>query len=152
LFKAVIEEGIVPLLVAAEQQVATYEGSSAELLQQLLNSWWQQIGGTRLAGVPKLIIAESRNFPEVAQYYYDNVIVNGRGLVRTVLQRGIERGEFRSLDIESAIDVIISPVLMLVIWRSSLCFCGQDINPEAFLKTHVELLLQGLCSQKELNQ
>ena len=33
LFKAVIEEGIVPLLVAAEQQVATYEGSSAELLQ-----------------------------------------------------------------------------------------------------------------------
>lgn len=152
LFKAVIEESIVPLLLAAEQQVASYEGTSAELLRQLLNSWWQQIGGTRLAGVPKLIISEARNFPEVAQYYHDSVILNGRGLVRTVLQQGIERGEFRPLDIESAIDVIISPVLMLVIWRSSLCFCGQEINPEAFLKTHVDLLLQGLCSRKEKNQ
>ena len=70
LFKAVIEEGIVPTLVAAEQQLAEHSGSAAELLRKLLFGWWQQIGGTRLAGVPKLIISESRNFPEVAQYYH----------------------------------------------------------------------------------
>ena len=74
LFKAVIEEGIVPTLVAAEQQLAEHSGSAAELLRKLLFGWWQQIGGTRLAGVPKLIISESRNFPEVAQYYHDKVI------------------------------------------------------------------------------
>ena len=144
LFKAVIEEGIVPTLVAAEQQLAEHSGSAAELLRKLLFGWWQQIGGTRLAGVPKLIISESRNVPEVAQYYHDKVILRGRALLRTVLQRGIADGEFRALDVETAIDVIIAPLLMLVIWRLSLCFCGQETDPESYLETHFDLLVHGL--------
>lgn len=144
LFKAVVEEGIVPVLAAAEQQLADYSGSAVELLRRLLFGWWAQIGATRLSGLPKLIIAESHNFPEVAQYYHDNVIVRARSLLRTVLQRGIEGGEFRGLDVETAIDVIIAPLLMLVIWRSSLRFCGRETAPESFLQTHFELLIQGL--------
>lgn len=144
LFKAVIEEGIVPALEAAEQRLAEYSGSNVELLRHLLFGWWEQIGGTRLAGVTKLVISESRNFPEIAQYYHDRVIVRGRALLRLVLQRGIDAGEFRSLDVETAIDVIIAPLLMLAIWRSSLCFCGKESNPEIYLETHFDLLVHGL--------
>ena len=145
LFKAVIEEGIVPTLAAGEQQLAEHSGTSIELLRKLLFGWWQQIGGTRLAGIPKLIISESRNFPAVAQYYHDNVIVRGRALLRAALERGIEHGEFRALDVERTIDVIIAPLLMLVVWRFSLCFCTSEIDPETYLETHFDLLLRGLC-------
>jgi len=144
LFKAVIEEGIVPALAAAEQRLAEHSGSSVELLRRLLFGWWEQIGGTQLAGVTKLIVSESRNFPEIAQYYHDNVILRGRALLRVALQRGIERGEFRSLNVETAIDVIIAPLLMLAIWRFSLCFCGQESNSEVYLETHFDLLVHGL--------
>ena len=119
-----------------------------ELLRQLLFGWWQHIGGTRLAGVPKLIVSESRNFPELAQYYHDKVIVRGRALLRSVLQRGIASGEFRALNVETAIDVIIAPLLMLVIWRFSLCFCGREIDADIYLGTHFDLLVHGLCPQK----
>ncbi len=149
LFKAVVEEGIIPLLAAAEQQMAGYEGSSVELLRRLLLGWWEQIGATRLAGVPKLIIAESRNFPEVAQYYHDTVIVRGSALLRRVLERGIASGEFRPLDVETTIDVIFAPLLMLIVWRHSLCVCGHDNDPETYLQTHLDLLVNGLCPQKE---
>lgn len=148
LFKAVIEEGIVPTLAAAELQLAGHSGSSVDLLRKLLFGWWEHIGGTRLAGVPKLIVSESRNFPELAQYYHDKVIVRGRALLRSVLQRGIASGEFRALDVETAIDVIIAPLLMLVIWRFSLCFCGREIDPETYLETHFDLLVHGLRPQK----
>jgi AcrR family transcriptional regulator len=148
LFKAVVEEGIVPLLAAAEQQMAEYQGSSAELLRRLLFAWWEQIGGTWLAGVPKLVISEAHNFPEVAQYYHDNVILRGRALMRNVLQRGVASGEFRALDVETAIDVILAPLLMLVIWRYSLRFCGQETDPQTFLQTHFDLLVHGLRPQK----
>jgi AcrR family transcriptional regulator len=144
LFKAVVEEGIVPALAAAEQRLAEHEGTSVELLRHLLFGWWEQVGATKLAGVTKLIVSESRNFPEIAQYYHDRVIVRGRALLREVLQRGIASGEFRSLAVETAIDVIIAPLLMLAIWRFSLCFCGQESNPEAYLQTHFDLLVQGL--------
>lgn len=144
LFKAVIEEGIVPALAAAEQQLASYQGPSDALLRILLLGWWQQIGSTRMGGVVKLIISESRNFPDVAQYYHDHVIARGRSLLRSALQRGIESGEFRSMNVESCIDVIIAPLLMLVIWRHSFCFCGNDIDPQTYLTTHFDLLLNGL--------
>lgn len=147
LFKAVIEEGIVPTLVAAEQQLAEYKGTTVELLRHLLSGWWQQIGATRLAGVTKLIVSESRNFPEVAQYYHDTVIARAHALLRTTLQRGIARGEFRPLDVESTINVITAPLLMLVIWRYSLCICGQETDPEIYLKTHFDLLVRGLLPE-----
>jgi AcrR family transcriptional regulator len=146
LFKAVIEEGIVPTLAAAEQRVAVFDGSAIELLRHLLFGWWQEIGATRLAGVPKLIISESRNFPEVAQYYHDKVIVRSRALLRSALERGIDRGEFRPLDVETAIDVIIAPLLMLVIWRFSLGFCKQQSDPQTYLETHFNLLVHGLSA------
>ena len=151
LFKAVIEEGIVPAIAAAEQQLAGHEGSAAELLRALLIGWWQQIGSTRMGGVVKLIISESRNFPDVAQYYHDHVIVRGRSLLRTALQRGFASGEFRRMDVESCIDVIIAPLLMLVIWRYSFCFCGNDIAPDDYLNTHFDLLIRGL-TQAETRQ
>ncbi|MBI4740230.1 MAG: TetR/AcrR family transcriptional regulator [Betaproteobacteria bacterium] len=144
LFKAVVEEGIVPALAAAEQVLAEHGGSSVDLLRDLLFGWWQQIGATRLAGVTKLIVSESRNFPEIAHYYHERVIIRGRALLRTVLQRGIARGEFRQLDVETAIDVIIAPLLMLAIWRCSLCFCEQESDAETYLETHFDLLVHGL--------
>jgi AcrR family transcriptional regulator len=148
LFKAVVEESIVPLLVAAEQQMAEFEGSSVELLRRLLFGWWEQLGGTRLAGVPKLIISESRNFPELAQYYHDKVLARGRGLLRTVLLRGIESGEFRQRDTETVISLIFAPLMMLVVWRSSLGFCSQETDPQLYLQTHFDLLVSGLCQQE----
>ena len=145
LFKAVVEQGIVPLFVAAEQQIAEFEGPSAELLRRLLVGWWQQIGATPLAGLSKLIIAEAHNFPELAQYYHEQVIVRGRALLASVLQRGLASSEFRALDVDTAIDVIFAPLLMLVIWRSSLGGCGRNTDPDAFLQTHFDLLVHDLC-------
>lgn len=152
LFKAVVEEGIVPALAAAEQRLAAYEGSSGALLRGLLLGWWEQIGGTHLGGIPKLIISESRNFPEIAQFYHDRVISRGRSLLRAALQRGVASGEFRPLDVDSCIDVIIAPLLMLVVWRYSLCVCGNDIDPPRFLATHFDILINGLLAGRESPQ
>ena len=148
LFKAVIEEAIVPLLYAAEQQTAEYAGSSAALVKKLLRTWWDQFGATRLAGVEKLMIAEARNFPAIAQYYNAVVADRARRLLRLALQRGIANGEFRGLDIDTAIEVIVAPLMMLVVWRYSYYSCGQELDPERFLQTHFDLLLSGLCLQK----
>jgi AcrR family transcriptional regulator len=146
LFKAVVEQGIVPLFVAAEQEMEGFRGSSSQLLCHFLSVWWQQIGATQLAGLAKLIISEAGNFPDLAQYYHERVIARGRALLRAVLLRGMVSGEFKALDVETAIDVISAPLLMLVVWRFSLGVCGRHTDPEVFLQTHFDLLMHGLCS------
>ena len=145
LFKAVIQEGIVPILEQGAGLVDGFEGDSSQLLRLLLNEWWPRIGDTHLAGLPKLMISEARNFPEVANYYHDAVIVRGKDLIRRTLQRGIASGEFRAIDVEMAIDVILAPVLMMVIWRYSLgACCGKLHDPQAYLNVHLDLALHGL--------
>ena len=146
LFRAVIEEGMVAVLAAAEQRLSDFQGSAGDLLQQLLCTWWEQIGCTPLAGVTKLIACESKNFPEVAHYYHEQVLERGRALLRTALRRGMVSGEFRRMDVEAAIDVIMAPLLMLAISRFSLSFCCQESTPETYLQTHFDLLLHGLRS------
>lgn len=150
LFKAVIQEGIVPILEQGAGLVDGFKGSAGELLRALIGEWWQRIGETPLAGVPKLMISEAGNFPELAIYYHDTVIVRGRDLIRRTLQRGIAAGEFRVVDVETAIDVIFAPMLMLVIWRYSLgACCGGKHDPQLYLKTHLDLALNGLLVAKE---
>lgn len=145
LFKAVIQEGIVPILEQGAGIIDGFKGSTGDLLRLLIKEWWQRIGNTHLGGVPKLMISEARNFPELAVYYHDAVIMRGRDLMRRTLQRGIASGEFRAVDIETAIDVIFAPVLMMVIWRYSLgACCGTAHDPQAYLDTHLDLALRGL--------
>jgi AcrR family transcriptional regulator len=150
LFKAVIEQGVVPVMDEGEEMLAQHEGDAGSLLQAMLLRWWELVGATHLAGIPKLMISEEGNFPEVAQYYFENIIVRGRGLIRQVLERGIKAEQFRALDIETAIDVIMAPLLMLTIWRSSPkpSDCGQQ-DPVTYLNTHISLLLNGLVAKEK---
>lgn len=151
LFKAVIEEGMLPVLDAGDDMIDNFQGSASELLRKLTAFWWQLIGNTPLGGVPKLMISESGNFPTLAQFYHDTVIVRGRSLMRRVLQRGIDGGEFRKLDIELLIDLIFAPVLMMMIWRYSLGSCGcVSHDPETYLATHLDLALHGLTQTENV--
>ena len=145
LFKAVIQEGMMPALIEGEGILARHTGTSFELLEALLRIVWTPIGETGSAGIPKLIVAEARNFPEVARFYYENVIRRGRALVGAALERGMVNGEFRQMDIETTIEVVIAPVLMLLIWRFSMASClGREMDPREYLTIHMDLLRQGL--------
>lgn len=149
LFKAVIEQGIFPLLDEGEKVLQQFEGNSASLLKEFMLRWWQLMGETSVGGIPKLMISEAGNFPEVANYYYDNVIVRGRDLLRQVIKRGVVSGEFRAMEIESTIDVVIAPVVMRAVWRHSLAPCGMG-DSKQYMNTYLDLMMNGLMIKKEV--
>lgn len=145
LFEAVIREGILPVIETGESLVASHQGSAAALLKDLMDGWWQMVGASPLGGVPKLMMSEAGNFPEVAAFYRENVIERGHRLVGATLERGIANGEFRPVDIPSTIAVLFSPLLMMAILRYSLGPCGFD-DPDKVLQTHLDIVLHGLSA------
>ena len=145
LFKTVIQEGILPVVAENEAIAAKHTGTSFDLLEKLLDNWWGKIGLTDFAGIPKLMVAEARNFPEVARFYYENVICRGRALVGAALERGMATGEFRRMEVETTIDVVIAPILMLLIWRFSMACCQNgESDSRLYLQIHMNILRQGL--------
>ncbi len=151
LFKAVITEGILPVMEQGEATFEALRGDPVRLLKAILGGWWELIGSTELAGVPKLMIAESHNFPELTRFYYDEVISRGRALVEGALRLGIEQGLFRPVDVPATVQVLMAPLIILSIWRTSFAVCDADAcRPEKYLPAYFDLMLNGLLVQPEV--
>ena len=146
LFKAVIQEGIVPALEAGEAMLAECD-DPVLLLRQILHGWWLRIGSTELGGIPKLMMAEAGNFPDLAAFYDEAVIQRGMRLVRTVVERGIARGVFRPIDLDNLATVLIAPLLHLALWRHSFASCcGRHTDVDRYLDTYFQIVFNGLST------
>ena len=145
LFKAVVRSSIVPVIDDAEVSVAEYDGHSADLLRQLVMSWWQRLGATKVSGIIKLVTAESDNFPELACFYQEEVINRGTRAMTTMRERGIARGDFRPINVPMMTQVLVAPMLMLITWKHSVGPCPRtELDPQAFLDTFLDMALHGL--------
>ncbi|MDX9994727.1 MAG: TetR/AcrR family transcriptional regulator [Rhodocyclaceae bacterium] len=145
LFKAVVREGLLPALAEGELLVANFDGNSTDLLREVIGGMWRLIGSQRIGGIPKLVFSEAHNFPEIARFYHDEVIRRGTALIRSVIERGVASGEFRSTEVNATIHVVIAPVLMRMIWRHSLDCCTEaGVSDEAYFTEYFDTLLHGL--------
>jgi len=148
LFKSVVRTNMLPLLEEAEGMVDRYEGHSADLLRDLILGWWASVADTKLNGISKLMMAESGNFPELAQFYHAEVITRCNATIVRMLERGIRRGEFRAIDAEHMKRVIVAPVLMLMLWSQSFGPCAiEPVEPGAYLDNFIDLCLNGLLTK-----
>ncbi|WP_025915984.1 TetR/AcrR family transcriptional regulator [Herminiimonas sp. CN] len=145
LFKAVVREHLLPVLDEAEALVNNFSGHSAELFRNIMLGWWQRIGDTKLSGITKLMVAESGNFPELAQFYHQEMIVRGNAMIARILERGMERGEFRRIDARLTTQAIIAPMIMLMMSRHAFCNCQiKPVSPLDYLNNFVDLCLYGM--------
>ncbi len=149
LFKAVVRENIANQFPTWQEEFNAFEGSSADMLRYALISWWERIGKTRASGITKLVMSEAQNFPEIATFYQEEVIEPGNALIRRILARGVLSGEFRQLDQEQAVHIIVAPMIFLMMWKHSMGACAASahiVNPEQFIHMQVDLLLHGMVA------
>ena len=141
-----IRSGIVRAIEEAEHLVEHYEGTSPDLLRALVAGWWNSIGSTRLSGIPKLMISEAQNFPELARFYYAEVIQRGSRLFARAVQRGIERGEFRPVDVDYTVRAVMAPLIMRSILQHSFLPCAgpEDFDVPAYFEHTLDLLVNGM--------
>ncbi len=149
LFKAVVRENISGRFKEWNDEFAAFEGSSAEMLGYCMNVWWNRVGATKASGITKLMMSEASNFPELALFYQHEVIQPGQALIRRVLQRGIDRGEFRPMDLDYAIYSVIAPMIFLMLAKHSAGVCVQnstDLDPKKYIAAQLSNLLTGMCT------
>lgn len=148
LFKAVVRGNLSNLIAEGLELAENFSGSSSELLVELMDTWWQRIGDTPAAGIHKVVLAEVRNFPELAQFYTDEVMLPADRLFSGAVQRGIDRGEFRNLPAHEVAHALMAPMIFQALHRHSLGACpvhdGVEFDPVSMMRTQLDLLLRGL--------
>ncbi len=148
LLKAVIREHVSKEIAVGAQLVQDFKGSSAELLRQVLGGWWTRLYDSPASAVFKLVITEVRNFPEIAQFYSQEVVQPGERIIGGILQRGVNSGEFRPIDVPSAVLSLVFPMRMLCLHKHSLGVCVplHEVGPYRFIREHIDLMLTGLTA------
>ena len=146
LFKAVVREGLVSPIAEVRHLIDHYEGSAFDLLRMVLHGWWQRIGSTPVSGIPKLILAEARNFPEIANFYLDEVVRPGLEAITGIIDRGMKAGEFREVDPRSVAQLVLAPTFLVACWCNSLApFDPDGMDPVRVIDEHLEMLGRGLA-------
>ncbi len=150
LLKALVRENVLPRIQDAEALVERHEGTYRELLEKLLRARWDTIVNTRLSGLPKLMFAEAGNFPELAQFHYDEIIARSHALISRVLRAGIERGEFREHDVDSVARLAITPILVASLWKHSYAHLPHtNIDRERYFDAALDVLMRGIARQPD---
>ena len=147
LLKAVISQRLSSEIAAGAEQAENFEGSTAELLNQVLTTWWQEVFDSPVSAVFKIVITEVRNFPEIGEFYVREVAEPGKQLIGRMIERGIARGEFRDVDVPSVVLSLILPMVMLCLHKHSLAACTpmeSMVDPKRFIEQHIKLVLHGL--------
>ena len=145
LFKALIRQTIVPVIAKGEALAQSFTGSARDLFERLVREYWRLVGETSLVGIPKLMMAEAGNFPELARFYYEEVVTRGHRLMAGVIERGIKAGEFRRVDVAVATKLAMAPVMHAVIARKAFSACmPEGFNVASYLDTHIDLYLHGI--------
>ena len=147
LFKAVVRENISGRLTEWNAEFEAFEGDTADMLTYCMNTWWERVGATKASGITKLMMSEAKNFPDLAAFYQSEVVQPGQALIRRILQRGMDRGEFRPLNLDYAVYSVIAPMIYLVLAKHSMNVCMRDdqlIDPEKYIASQLSTLLYGM--------
>jgi AcrR family transcriptional regulator len=148
LFKAVVRETLLPNLAEAEATARGFAGPTPALLATLITALATTVAQSRVGAIPKLVIAEAANFPDIARFYREEVIERGLGLIAALIRRGIERGEFRPVDPLHAARTTVAPLLFVALWRHSFERTGgQPLDVEAYAQTCTSIIIAGLSAR-----
>jgi AcrR family transcriptional regulator len=124
LFRAVVRSTLVAAIERAE--LLSPEESPEEQLDVLMRTHWTFLRSPTFERMYRLVIGELHDFPELARFYSEEVILRACRLLTSVLRRGVESGAFRSTDPEATARMILATFVSHAIWRS---------RPTVFLHT-----------------
>lgn len=145
-FKALVRETVGARIGEITDLMQKFDGSTRDMLAAALRNFGAFAATSNRVVLPKIVIAEAGNFPDLARFYREEVIERGLKLMGSIVARGIERGEFRKVPIEHAVRLIVGPLLIIMLWRT--IFGRFDKAPydySGLIETHIETLLKGLA-------
>jgi len=148
LFKAMVRETLVPNIELAEAQLGDDGVTTPELLVHVLRGMVSAIASP-MGAIPKLIVAEANNFPDLARFYVEEVVGRGMSVLGRLLARGTARGEFRAVDPVAIAPIVMGPMMVLAMWKHALephapAPARGLFELGAFFENYTDLVLHGL--------
>ncbi len=129
------------------------EESAEKLIRQFIAMAFAQFTSRELAFLPRMILGEGQNFPELARFYHDHAILRVMAMIEAMIERGVTRGEFVCAMPQHACRSIVGGIVLAALWRIVLEPVGAAVlDVDSAAQVHADMLLGGLLVRKEADQ
>ncbi len=143
LFEAIVKSTSGVVLANFEQAVTASPAPASELLRMMGKVLANAIEDGDRRRVLHLVLSEGARFPAIADFYHREIISRGMGLMRAIIAKGIDSGEFKSDELARFPQLAMAPVLVAVIW--AVVFERiETLDARAMLEAHFDLLLRAI--------
>jgi len=147
LFRAVVRDTVAPNIELLQKALVAIELPFADVVRMFLAQFADMTSRVPVGAVAKMVIGESRNFPELAKVWHDQVASRALAMLGGLILKAQERGEVREGDPRLHAFSLVGPMLMGVLWRETLQpVGGAPIDLEKLAKQHAETALAGLLT------
>jgi len=145
LFRAVIRQKIGPLIANADL-LAAAEGTAEQQIRAYLAHQWDCLGRAESEGWIRLVIFELHKYPDLAAFHWDEIVSQSNRILGEIIERGVQRGEFRACDTVSTARMIKALILMHVLWTGPRAPSPPKHRPsaESVLPNVTEFVLHAL--------
>ncbi len=149
LFRAVVRDTVVPNVDMLRATLIQTGLPFAELVRLFLAKFAETTTRVPIGAVAKMVVSESRNFPELARVWHDEVASRGLGAVTALIEMAQARGEVRPGNARLHAFTLMGPMLMGVLYRETLQpVGGPPLDLEALARQHAETVLAGLLTEE----
>jgi AcrR family transcriptional regulator len=144
LFRALVSEvitDIMPALLPSDYGTLP----APALLRAFVKNAMKRMASPEMAFLPRLIVGEGRNFPELARFYHETAMICVLGAVERLIIHGIERGEFACADAKMAAHSVAGGIIFAALWRNVFEPVGAEpLDIDWAAECHAGLILGGL--------
>lgn len=145
LFRAVVTDAISPniervkAMATADVPLETAVRMGIGMLARTV------VADRRISGVVKLVIAESRNHPELATIWHETVVRPGIALMSGLIAAAQARGEVRSGDPRLFAFGLMGPMVLSMVWRETFEPVGAEpVDVVKLADQHLDTVLRGM--------
>jgi AcrR family transcriptional regulator len=139
MFEELIRTAIVPLVNRLWATPPQPGASVRDMVEAFAKTFIEEVATTRRGDLVRLIVAEGPRFPEVADFYYREVVSRGLGGMRALIELGIARGEIQHKNLAQFPQIMVAPALIAVIWQS-LFSRHAPLDAIEMFRVHLDLI------------
>ncbi len=144
IFEAIVRDKVSPVFRLIAGIVKLWPGSQATLLKQIITRFYSEmVENEERRMILKTLISDSDRFEKLAKFYHKEIIVGARKMIGQIIQKGIDKGEFRDSPIKYEPTVIMGPAIFAAVWKMSF-EKAEKLKTQRWLEAHIDLIVNGL--------
>ena len=138
LFQELVRTALVPLISRLVMPPPA-GGSVRAVLESFAETFVKEVAATRRGAIVRLIVAEGPRFPDIADFYYREVVSRGLAGMRALIELAIQRGEIEHHGLKDFPQIVVAPAMVAVIWQG-LFGRHAPLDATAMLRVHLDMI------------